>query len=256
MFFQFSVSEHHEQQHSVLSCIVLHRSNLHRCRMLPELSSVYSGSLGRIWLTFGALVFGQSTYCNQAQIWQCTNLTATACNVVNLLNGSTVFSLPAPTNLVSRSSIPSIEPTTTQSQFIPTVWGQPSSVATTTVSSAGSSQATSTIISSSGTTPPLGVLVGVPVGVCSLVAAVIAFIWWNRKRRGRKSSNRASRRENAELSPSTARLELEGRDQAAEVPVWEPAHELQTLQRPGELGAHQKNLVGYEFPPPYIPPKT
>ena len=94
-------------------------------------------------------------YCGYNDLWQCGNTDRTnpiSCNLSHTTTSdSSTFFMIEPTKLAKGSILQSTEPTTTQTQFIPTQWGKPEAAtsATSAISLIVSQSMTSTTTSSS-----------------------------------------------------------------------------------------------------------
>ncbi|MCJ1474634.1 hypothetical protein MMC13_003294 [Lambiella insularis] len=147
--------------------------------------------------------FEPALYCGTGseQIWQCSN--GTACNLTATTAGSSIFFAPAPTNLLNGTVIATVEPSSVDPQFIPTVWNAPGApvLTSSTTSGPGTTLSGTTIATgspnhSNSTTefvynsgPPVAKIVvgvAVPVGVIMIAAAII-FLIWRRKRNARRA---------------------------------------------------------------------
>ncbi|KAE9382010.1 hypothetical protein N431DRAFT_321278 [Stipitochalara longipes BDJ] len=151
-------------------------------------------------------------YCGYNDIWQCGNTdrkNPISCNTSDITTSdSSTFFMIEPTKLAKGSILPSTEPTTAQTQYIPTQWGKPEAT-TLPTSIIASSSMTSTIIlpsitsvsttrsfSSSPVSSPSGSSssglsagddAGIAIGIITLVVTIVG-VWIAWKQYKKKAS--------------------------------------------------------------------
>ncbi|KAF4635748.1 hypothetical protein G7Y89_g2341 [Cudoniella acicularis] len=99
-------------------------------------------------------------YCGSNNLWQCGDTDRTqpiSCNLSATTNtASSTFFMIEPSKLAKGSVLPSTEPTTTESQYIPTQWGKPSAAATVLQNSSTSTTTAQTISLVTSSVAPAG----------------------------------------------------------------------------------------------------